>query len=220
LTISDSSGEELSTDIDCALCVEPRDVKEDAIVAAARETFLSKGFDAASMDEIALLANVSKRTVYNRFQSKEALFAAAILETCRQVLPSEFEQLEADLPPYELLSTLARKFVYGVFSPETIALRRIAAFEAQRTPALGRAYLDNGPRLMVKACIPIIERMAARTDLEIEDPERALWQLGALLTEPLYTLVMMGQPPDNLDQEIDDQIQSGLAAFLKLHQSD
>ncbi len=67
--------------------VEAVDEKEAAIIEAARETFLARGFDAASMDAIALNAGVSKRTVYNRFRSKEELFAAAITETCRRILP-------------------------------------------------------------------------------------------------------------------------------------
>ncbi|MEO0613750.1 MAG: helix-turn-helix domain-containing protein, partial [Pseudomonadota bacterium] len=94
---------------------EANDVKEHAIIDAARQSFLAKGFDAASMDEIALLANVSKRTVYNRFRSKEALFAAAILTTCQEILPDNFAELEAHLPPFDLLETLARRFVEGVF---------------------------------------------------------------------------------------------------------
>ena len=204
-------------DVDCVVPGNCQDPKERAIVAAARQMFLAKGFDAASMDAIAMTANVSKRTVYNRFKSKEALFAAAILETCRQILPEDFAEKEASLPPLILLETLASKFVHGIFTPEAIALRRIAAFEAQRTPALGLAYLENGPRMMIKTCIPILQRLATRADIHVDDPKRSLWQLGALLTEPLYTDVLMGQAPENLEDAINAQIALGLAAFLKLH---
>lgn len=51
------------------------DRKRVAVVSAAIEEFLAAGFDATSMDRIAARANVSKRTVYNHFPSKEALFA-------------------------------------------------------------------------------------------------------------------------------------------------
>ena len=70
-----------------AVAATALDEKTEAIVDAARKAFLAKGFDAASMDQIALSANVSKRTVYNRFRSKEELFGAAIMETCRKFLP-------------------------------------------------------------------------------------------------------------------------------------
>ena len=48
------------------------------MIGAAIEEFLAAGFDATSMDRIAARAGVSKRTVYNHFPSKEALFAAIL----------------------------------------------------------------------------------------------------------------------------------------------
>ena len=54
------------------------DRKRAAVIGAAIEEFLAAGFDATSMDRIAARANVSKRTVYNHFPSKEALFAAIL----------------------------------------------------------------------------------------------------------------------------------------------
>ncbi|WP_027857868.1 TetR/AcrR family transcriptional regulator [Marinobacterium jannaschii] len=52
--------------------------KRAAIIEAAIEEFREKGFHAASMDAISARAGVSKRTVYNHFVSKEALFQAIV----------------------------------------------------------------------------------------------------------------------------------------------
>lgn len=195
----------------------PVDEKERAIVRAARQTFLYKGFDAASMDAIAATANVSKRTVYNRFRSKEELFAAAILETCQRVLPVNLEEIEHSLPIGQLLRALSRQFMKTSLEPESLALRRIAAFEASRTPSLGLAFLENGPNRVVKTMAPIMRRIIQRDNLKIDDPERAIWQLGALITEPLDTYILMGAVPEDLDSAIDDQIETGLAAFAKIY---
>ena len=51
------------------------DRKREAIIQAAIEAFRADGFEATSMDKIAAKAEVSKRTVYNHFPSKEELFA-------------------------------------------------------------------------------------------------------------------------------------------------
>ena len=45
--------------------------KRAAVIEAATEEFLSRGFSGTSMDRIAEVANVSKRTVYDHFPSKD-----------------------------------------------------------------------------------------------------------------------------------------------------
>ena len=200
-----------------ASIAEPVDEKEAAIIAAARKTFLARGYDAASMDTIALTAGVSKRTVYNRFRSKEELFAAAIMETCRRILPFDVDDLETDLAPDALMREMAITFLRGALEPEAIALRRIAAFEAARTPALGKSYMDHGPRWMVKTVTPLMQRLAERGVFNIDQIEEATWRLGALITEPLYTEVLMGETPQDLEAAIEKQIDGGLSAFFKIY---
>lgn len=194
-----------------------RDAKGAAIIAAARETFLAQGYDGASMDQIALTAGVSKRTVYNRFRSKEELFAAAIEESCRAVLPVDIAAIEASLSTERFVRQMAHTFLQGVLAPEALALRRIAAFEAGRNPALGRSYLEHGPAFMAAAFAPILERTAKREGIRIADVETAIYQLGALISEPLYTEVLLGAVPPDLERAIDEQIERGLDAFWRIY---
>ncbi|MEV7884196.1 TetR/AcrR family transcriptional regulator [Streptomyces sp. NPDC002817] len=56
----------------------PRAVREQQMLDAAVETFGRRGYMAASMDEIAELAGVSKPLVYLYLNSKEDLFTACI----------------------------------------------------------------------------------------------------------------------------------------------
>ncbi len=200
-----------------ALLADEPDEKTQAIVNAARETFLSRGFDSASMDQIALTAGVSKRTVYNRFRSKEELFGATITETCKNLLPVNVDDIEASLPPDEVIRKLAAQFLRGILEPDALALRRIAAFEAARTPAIGQAYLEHGPYSMAKMCAPILARLAARGAFSIDNPEQAIWRLGALLTEPLHTCMLMGETPADLDAAIDAQVDQAVAAFKRMY---
>lgn len=193
------------------------DEKETAIIAAARKTFLVHGYDGASMDEIAFAAAVSKRTVYNRFRSKEELFAATIEESCRRILPVEIDAIEKSLSTQAFTGALARLFLLGMLHPEALALRRIASFEAGRNPALGRLYYDHGPAYMTAAFAPILKRAAEREGVVIEKIEVALHQLGALILEPLYTEALLGVAPSDLEAAIDRQIERGLAAFWKIY---
>ena len=56
------------------------DRKRAAILQAAVAEFRAFGFAGTSMDRIAATADVSKRTVYNHFSSKDELFVAILLQ--------------------------------------------------------------------------------------------------------------------------------------------
>src|SRR5271155_6265390 len=58
--------------------------KRRQIVQGAREIFLARGFDGASMSDVARAAGVSKGTLYVYFDSKEQLFEALIRDERKQ----------------------------------------------------------------------------------------------------------------------------------------
>jgi len=58
--------------------------KRGAILEAATAAFRDEGYESTSMDRIADRAGASKRTVYNHFRSKEALFQAVVARLLEQ----------------------------------------------------------------------------------------------------------------------------------------
>src|SRR5437773_10520458 len=63
---------------------EASDSRDEEILRAARAVFTEKGFHGATMLDVASRARASKTTIYARFASKEALFAALVEWTTRQ----------------------------------------------------------------------------------------------------------------------------------------
>jgi AcrR family transcriptional regulator len=64
----------------------PRAAREQLILDVAGTAFARDGYHAASMDEIAALADVSKPMVYAYFGSKEHLYLAYVERTGRELL--------------------------------------------------------------------------------------------------------------------------------------
>src|ERR1700728_3237143 len=65
---------------------------DERILDAARQVFLERGFEGASIDEIAEVARSGKPTIYARFRDKRALFTGVVT---RDILSriSEFKRV-------------------------------------------------------------------------------------------------------------------------------
>src|SRR5436190_17438294 len=139
--------------------------KRAAILAAATEVFLAKGYPGTSMDEIAARAAVSKQTVYKHFADKERLFTEIVVGTVDKISDPVYEEVldlnesgdvEADL------RGLARRQLAMVMQPRLLALRRLVIGEANRFPELGRTFYERGPERTIAALATAFERLAAR----------------------------------------------------------
>ncbi|MEV0275668.1 helix-turn-helix domain-containing protein [Streptomyces sp. NPDC050610] len=82
--------------------------KRAAILAAARELFVRQGVDRASMDAIAALAGVSKRTVYDYFGDKRSLFVAILADVSQSLADTACRALEEHLPKDARITTVPR----------------------------------------------------------------------------------------------------------------
>src|SRR3974390_692038 len=85
--------------------------KRRQIVQGARAMFLARGFDAASMSDIARAAGVSKGTLYVYFENKEQLFEAIVHEECQSQAEGLFDLDAHDHDVAGVLTRLGIGFV-------------------------------------------------------------------------------------------------------------
>ena len=64
----------------------PREERRAALLSAARDAFVIHGYHAASMEEIADRAGVSKPVLYQHFESKLELYLALLDQGCDTLL--------------------------------------------------------------------------------------------------------------------------------------
>jgi len=62
-----------------------KNLRMESILEAAKKIFFSKGYAKATMDEIALEAEISKPTIYQYFQSKDDLFFSLMLPVVDEI---------------------------------------------------------------------------------------------------------------------------------------
>lgn len=183
--------------MDCLPATPQRltDRKRAAIVAAAIDEFLASGFDATSMDRIAARASVSKRTVYNHFPSKEALFASILCQLWDASATADAPGYRAGEPlRTQLVELLMRKL--RLLSDEAFfKLARVAIAAGIHSPERARDMVARiGER--EEDLTVWVRAAAADGRLKTSDPAFASQQLhGIVKAFAFWPQVAMGQPP-------------------------
>src|SRR5271155_3050284 len=107
---------------------------EERILDAAAKVFIERGFEGATVDEIADVARAGKPTIYARFPGKEALFHAVMARNVREIT-SRFERIApTGATIEERLTSIGIGILRKVLVTETVGLMRAGVAEAHRFP--------------------------------------------------------------------------------------
>ncbi len=148
----------------------------NCIIEQATRLFVSRGYHAVSMREIAEAVGVTKAALYYHFSDKEALFVA--------VLTASLERLGAVIQEARAAGRTTREQVRGMLagifaqSPDQRAIVRVArqemaALSPQTVEQFGRLYEAK----FVGQVEAILAEGVARHELRELDPRQATWLL-------------------------------------------
>lgn len=177
---------------------DPRVVRtRAAVVDAARTLFLRRGYAGTTMEEIAAQAGLTKRTVYNNYADKSALFtriaadAIAYAEAFARGLRQELAAGIAAADLREALDSLGRRLALAIMRPEVIALRRLLIGEAREFPTLAATYFARAPGQVLAALAREFARLDRAGLLRVTDPRRAAAQFAYLVVGELLDRAML-----------------------------
>lgn len=117
--------------------------KREDIIRAAKEAFRDNGFAGTSMDRIAEVAGVSKRTVYNHFDSKESLFKAVAQDMCNIFQSISEYPYDPHSPLRPQLESIATRQMEFLSSERTLRLFKMLTAETLAAPELTRPIIEN-----------------------------------------------------------------------------
>jgi TetR/AcrR family transcriptional regulator of autoinduction and epiphytic fitness len=171
------------------------DQKRVAIVRAAVSSFQASGYDGTSMDQIAARAQVSKRTVYNHFPSKDHLFQEIVDElTARAGRAADFSFDEA-APLEQQLTNMGSAILDAISGEDFIKLARVVLSRFLHAPELA-ASIQRGHRPFHDAFKAWAERASAEGRLQVDDSELAARQFAGLLNaSAFWPQVLAAKPP-------------------------
>lgn len=193
------------------------EAKRRAILDAARTAFQQDGVACTSMDKLAALANVSKRTVYNHFASKEALLLALLTDLWQNASNAQ-TPLADDSQPLQLqLSTRLLQRLRLVGGSEFIALAKVMfghfLYQAEALQAHLASYEDQQDVLS-----EWLGHQLQAGNLIGCEPELALNQLSSLLKGYGFWPQLSGIQPLLNDEQMQIWATNTAALFLSHYQ--
>jgi AcrR family transcriptional regulator len=193
---------------------------EERILDAAHRVFLERGFEGASIDEIAEAARAGKPTIYARFANKRALFIAVVM---RDVV-SRIEQLAIDVPTgataEERLASAGVAALDWTLDSERMGMARLAIAEARRFPDLASTVSRTARERSTEVGARLLSEMAQSGELATLPafaPERlattARFFLD-LVVVPILMQALFMQDLEPLRAEIGPHVPRTVAFFL------
>jgi TetR/AcrR family transcriptional repressor of mexJK operon len=198
---------------------DPRVTRSRSLILdAAGQVFIELGYQGATVEQVAARAGVVKRTIYNLYDDKEALFRATVLQSI-----SIAERFSADLAtdvravaePLAELPAIAVRLAEAVLLTRVLPLRRLLVMESSRFPDLVAQYRNRAPEAVMRALGDLFGSLADRGLLRLDDPS---------LAAEHFAFLVMGADLDRgmffpeIDQtRIRERAVAGAAAFLRAY---
>ncbi|MBR0670404.1 TetR/AcrR family transcriptional regulator [Neoroseomonas soli] len=180
---------------------------------AAETVFLRDGYAAAHMDEVARAAGMSKRTLYQHYASKEALFEAVMLD-CLSPMgidpePENEPQLGAALRG--MLVSLTRH----LFEPRQVAIFRLVIAEVKRSPELADAFHRAGPGRGASSIERRLAAEMAQGRLRLSDARQAARMLFGMAIGAAHMALLLGLQGPPTEAEMERVVGEAVEVFLR-----
>jgi TetR/AcrR family transcriptional repressor of mexJK operon len=204
------------------LCCPPAAVgrKCEQLLDGARAVILARGFEGASVDEIAREAGISKATMYRYYPDKAALFAAVMQRDCARESGPLFGLCPDGRPLEAVLADVGARYMTFVISPDAQSVFRTAVHESERFPEIGQAFyasaLDRG-RVWLAA---VLADAAARGEIAVDDVDLAAHRFLTLCKAEVFFKRLFGIVEGYSDAEITARAADAAKAFMRMYRPD
>jgi AcrR family transcriptional regulator len=146
--------------------------RRQAIVEAALDEFIARGFTATRLDDVARRAGVAKGTIYLHFKDKEALFE----ELIRTAIVPVVDRLTTP-PPLngsvrDALEGFAKTFIQEVATTRRADIIRLIIAEGPRFPAIADFYYREVISRGLAAMRALIQIAVSRGEISQKQLER------------------------------------------------
>jgi AcrR family transcriptional regulator len=170
--------------------------KKTAILVAAANVFFEKGYERATTLEIATTAKVSKRDIYEQFGSKQGLLESLIqLGAQRMQVPINLPVPENAKAFYAILNKFGQLYLENTFSPQNIAMYRLAIADSATSGAVASQLEISGHKPVISAVQKLFRESAEQGCIKFDlSPEDIVSLFFSTLIGDVRIKLLMGAP--------------------------
>lgn len=191
--------------------------KRAAILSAAGQIFLEQGFDAATTLDIARMAKISKRTLYEHFASKQAILTAIIASSSERMnAPLEIALPETRRAFFATLRGFGLGFLRELLQPSRIAMYRLAIGEAQRSGSVARELDQSGRGPVMEAAQRLFRHGAEKGFYEASDIDWIVTIYFNVMMGPLQIELLLGKLREAPDEMLKKRVDMAVDIIEKL----
>lgn len=198
----------------------PLTEKQRQIVDAACKLFTEQGYEVTSMDKVAAEANVSKRTVYSYFDSKEHLFCTVMGGMCQGFGEPSPDDIDFSGDFRTVLTESARLILGKVTSTEKLLLMRTVVGEVEQFPLIGKTFWNEGPGKMRDEMANYFRQMQEQGLMKKSDPVLAASRFQGFVAGPFLFQTLFSGTCDWSQEEALGTIDDAVDAFLRAYAPD
>jgi AcrR family transcriptional regulator len=140
--------------------------RRQAIIDAALDEFIARGFTATRLDDVAKRAGVAKGTIYLHFKDKESMFEELIRTAIVPLIGRLASSPPSGATVRDMLEGFARSFVQEVATTRRGDIIRLIVAEGPRFPAIADFYYREVVSRGLAGIRALIEVAVARGEIQ------------------------------------------------------
>jgi AcrR family transcriptional regulator len=190
-----------------------RQARREAILQAAHDLFLEKGYEATTLGDVVRRSGGSLATLYELFENKPGLLRALVNRRCNQMAERIDDTVSAHLSPREALREIAGFMFDKIVCSESTALFKAAMAQ----PGLGPQLYEAGPATGQAKIAEFLAHKARDGALEIDNPLEAARMFHQMMFGHFHQLLIFGLPVELTPDEKARHIDRVLTAFFRIY---
>lgn len=190
--------------------------KYDLILNAAARVFSEKGYNLASMDEIAAAAPVSKATLYSYFKDKKELFSEMIRCRCRKLAETIGQALDSNADLYVGLRTIAQQFHSLTQSQEAVCVHSLIIAENKQFPELAETFY-SAVDTNVESLSKYLAAVAAKSGLVFKNTRLAAMMFLNMLKGECFSRHLLGLSSSLPEEKRQELVDEAIHVFIQGH---